>query len=89
MTNWQDRRITTGDKQEEKKKSSFLITHRHEQSTQKQHENKVGSPPPKAILFEKPAISHEKIHMKDELEREFSKKEKVGQQSPDLTIMEN
>lgn len=59
---------------------------RHEQSTQEQHENEVCRAPAKTIFLEKAAVPHEKIHMEDELKRELSKEEKVGQQAPHLAI---
>jgi hypothetical protein len=64
-------------------------TYRHEQGAEEQHKHKVRRAPAEAILLEEAAVPHEKVHVKDELERELSKEEKVGQQAPHLAVAEN
>mmetsp|Transcript_37132 Transcript_37132/g.66459 ORF Transcript_37132/g.66459 Transcript_37132/m.66459 type:complete len:210 (-) Transcript_37132:39-668(-) len=61
---------------------------REERATKEQHKQKVSAAPPKAPLLQRLAVLEEEEYMEHEIQAQAPKKEKVGEEAPELPTSE-
>merc|ERR1712159_625854 len=59
----------------------------HAPCAKQKHDDEVCCPSTKGSLFQQPAVTHQKVHVKHELEAEEAEKKEIRHQPPNLSLV--